>query len=153
MDLKEWIEKLNDSTAALKEQTERWRQDLGLPDPEPTELDLLLQNWKEELPLPEPRGEELLLPEPKEEELPLPEPEGEEMLPHEPEGEDLLSSELEGKEVRGERGERREERGGEEPASTTAPTTTPAVQSGAAVCGPTPLAPGHPVGWPGTPFT
>ncbi|MGH0132372.1 UNVERIFIED_CONTAM: hypothetical protein FKN15_069775 [Acipenser sinensis] len=84
----------------MKEQTKRWRQDLGLPDPEPTELDLLLQNWKEELPLPEPRGEELLLPEPKEEELPLPEPEGEEMLPHEPEGEDLLSSELEGKEVK-----------------------------------------------------
>ncbi|MGH0172475.1 UNVERIFIED_CONTAM: hypothetical protein FKN15_005182 [Acipenser sinensis] len=94
----------------MKEQTKRWRQDLGLPDPEPTELDLLLQKWKlelpsqepegEELPLPEPRGEELLLPEPKEEELPLPEPEGEEMLPHEPEGEDLLSSELEGKEVK-----------------------------------------------------
>ncbi|MGH0161549.1 UNVERIFIED_CONTAM: hypothetical protein FKN15_041310 [Acipenser sinensis] len=90
MDLKEWIEKLNDGTAALMEQTERWRQDLGLPDPEPTELDLLLQKWKLELPLPEPRGEE----------LPLPEPEREEMLPQEPEGEDLLSSELEGKEVK-----------------------------------------------------
>ncbi|MGH0128889.1 UNVERIFIED_CONTAM: hypothetical protein FKN15_062940 [Acipenser sinensis] len=90
MDLKEWIEKLNNSTAALKEQTERWRQDLGLPDPEPTELDLLLQKWKLELPSQEPEGEE----------LPLPEPEGEEMLPHEPEGEDLLSSEFEGKEVK-----------------------------------------------------
>ncbi|MGH0175780.1 UNVERIFIED_CONTAM: hypothetical protein FKN15_071439 [Acipenser sinensis] len=110
MDLKEWIEKLNNSTAALKEQTERWRQDLGLPDPEPTELDLLLQKWKlelpsqepegEEPPLPEPRGEELPMPEPREEELPLPEPEGEEMLPHEPEGEGLLSPELEGKEVK-----------------------------------------------------
>ncbi|XP_058876279.1 uncharacterized protein LOC131737490 [Acipenser ruthenus] len=46
------------------------------------------------------------------------------------------------------RGER-----GEEPASTTAPTTTPAVQSGtAAVCGPSPLAPGHPSGLLGPPF-
>ncbi|MGH0176626.1 UNVERIFIED_CONTAM: hypothetical protein FKN15_011659 [Acipenser sinensis] len=44
-------------------------------------------------------------------------------------------------------------RGGEEHNSTTAPTTTPTVQSGVAASGPSPLAPGHPVGWPGPPFT
>ncbi|MGH0155611.1 UNVERIFIED_CONTAM: hypothetical protein FKN15_029391 [Acipenser sinensis] len=46
----------------------------------------------------------------------------------------------------------RAQRGDEEHTSTTAPTTTPTVQSGDAVCGPTPLAPGHPVGWPGPLF-
>ncbi|MGH0149160.1 UNVERIFIED_CONTAM: hypothetical protein FKN15_014591 [Acipenser sinensis] len=38
-------------------------------------------------------------------------------------------------------------RGGEEP-TTTAPTTTPAIQSGATACGPLPLAPGNPASLP-----
>ncbi|MGH0171774.1 UNVERIFIED_CONTAM: hypothetical protein FKN15_076486 [Acipenser sinensis] len=42
--------------------------------------------------------------------------------------------------------------GDEEPAATTEPTTTPAVQSGAAGCGPSPLAPVHPSDLLGPPF-
>ncbi|MGH0140779.1 UNVERIFIED_CONTAM: hypothetical protein FKN15_035281 [Acipenser sinensis] len=100
MDFKELIEMINRNTAAQKEQTKKWRQELGLPDPEPTELELLLQKWEqasvapqspepegEEQPLPEPRGEELPLPEPRGEELP--EPRGEELLLPEPRGEEL----------------------------------------------------------------
>ncbi|MGH0178837.1 UNVERIFIED_CONTAM: hypothetical protein FKN15_078509 [Acipenser sinensis] len=80
MDFKELIEMINRNTAAQIEQTKKWRQELGLPDPELTELDLLLQKWEQpeprevELPLPEPREVELPLPEPREVELPLPEP-------------------------------------------------------------------------------
>ncbi|MGH0161391.1 UNVERIFIED_CONTAM: hypothetical protein FKN15_041128 [Acipenser sinensis] len=37
------------------------------------------------------------------------------------------------------------------PVHTTAPTTTPTVQSGVAASGPLPLAPGHPAGFPGPP--
>ncbi|RXM31914.1 hypothetical protein EOD39_6557 [Acipenser ruthenus] len=40
---------------------------------------------------------------------------------------------------------------GEEPTSTTAPTTTPVIQSGAAVYGPLPFAPGHPASLHGPP--
>ncbi|MGH0172713.1 UNVERIFIED_CONTAM: hypothetical protein FKN15_000869 [Acipenser sinensis] len=54
MDLKELIEIINRNTAAQKEQTKKmeeqtkkWRQELGLPDPEPTELELLLQKWEQ----------------------------------------------------------------------------------------------------------
>ncbi|MGH0127446.1 UNVERIFIED_CONTAM: hypothetical protein FKN15_054637 [Acipenser sinensis] len=84
-------DKINRNTAAMQESNKKWRQELGLPDPEPTELDLLLQKWEqarvapqspkpegEEPPLPEPRGEEPPLPEPRGEEPPLPEPRGEE---------------------------------------------------------------------------
>ncbi|MGH0139017.1 UNVERIFIED_CONTAM: hypothetical protein FKN15_068179 [Acipenser sinensis] len=89
--------KVNDGTAALKEQTERWRQELGLPDPEPTELDLLLQKWERELELPsqELEREEPPLPEPRGEEPPLPEPRGEEVKsipPPQPRPPPLLSS-------------------------------------------------------------
>ncbi|MGH0146662.1 UNVERIFIED_CONTAM: hypothetical protein FKN15_038604 [Acipenser sinensis] len=100
-DLKALIEQINRNTAAMQEFNKKWRQELGLPDPEPTELDLLLQKWEqarvapqspkpegEELPLPEPRGEELPLPEPREEELPLPEPRGGELPLPEPRGEE-----------------------------------------------------------------
>ncbi|MGH0133125.1 UNVERIFIED_CONTAM: hypothetical protein FKN15_021929 [Acipenser sinensis] len=91
-DLKALIEQINRNTAAMQESNKKWRQELGLPDPEPTELDLLLQKWEQarvapqsprpegkEPPLPEPRGEEPLLPEPRGEEPPLPEPRGEEV--------------------------------------------------------------------------
>ncbi|MGH0127433.1 UNVERIFIED_CONTAM: hypothetical protein FKN15_073462 [Acipenser sinensis] len=88
MDFKELIAMINRNTAAQQEQNKKWRVELGLPEPEPTALDLLLQKWEvempsrepeeEEQPLPEPRGEELPLPEPRGEELPLPEPRGEE---------------------------------------------------------------------------
>ncbi|MGH0129967.1 UNVERIFIED_CONTAM: hypothetical protein FKN15_055830 [Acipenser sinensis] len=100
MDFQELIEKIKRNTAAQEERNKKWRVDLGLPDPAPTELDLLLQKWKLELPSQEPEGEELPLPEPRGEELPLPEPRGEELPLPEPEGEDLLSPELEGKEVK-----------------------------------------------------
>ncbi|MGH0145524.1 UNVERIFIED_CONTAM: hypothetical protein FKN15_043182 [Acipenser sinensis] len=105
------MEMINRNTAAQNEQTKKWRQELGLPDPEPTELELLLQKWEQasvapqspepegeepslpeprgvEQPLPEPRGEELPLPEPRGEEPPLPEPRGEEPLLPEPRGEE-----------------------------------------------------------------
>ncbi|MGH0147714.1 UNVERIFIED_CONTAM: hypothetical protein FKN15_017521 [Acipenser sinensis] len=102
MDFQELIEKINRNTAAQVEQNKTWRLELGLPEREPTELELLLQKWElesakeakqspapeelvlsqepeeEELPLPEPRGEELPLPEPRGEKLPLPEHRGEE---------------------------------------------------------------------------
>ncbi|MGH0183051.1 UNVERIFIED_CONTAM: hypothetical protein FKN15_011031 [Acipenser sinensis] len=101
MDFKELIEMINRNTAAQIEQTKKWRQELGLPDPEPTELELLLQKWEqasvapqspepegEELPLPESRGEELPLPDPRGEELPLPDPRGEEPPLPDPRGEE-----------------------------------------------------------------
>ncbi|MGH0138545.1 UNVERIFIED_CONTAM: hypothetical protein FKN15_072233 [Acipenser sinensis] len=47
MDLKELMEIINCNTAAQIEQTKKWRQEWGLPDPEPTELDLLLQKWEQ----------------------------------------------------------------------------------------------------------
>ncbi|MGH0180211.1 UNVERIFIED_CONTAM: hypothetical protein FKN15_003657 [Acipenser sinensis] len=65
------------NTAAQQEQNKKWRVQLGLPEPEPTDLDRLLQKWKVELPPREPEEEELPLPEPRGEELPLPEPRGE----------------------------------------------------------------------------
>ncbi|MGH0116851.1 UNVERIFIED_CONTAM: hypothetical protein FKN15_019240 [Acipenser sinensis] len=111
MDLKELMEMINRNTAAQNEQTKKWRQELGLPDPEPTELELLLQKWEqacvapqspepegEELPLPEPRGEELPLPEPRGEEPPLPEPRREEPPLPEPRGEEPPLSEPRGEE-------------------------------------------------------
>ncbi|MGH0141210.1 UNVERIFIED_CONTAM: hypothetical protein FKN15_002554 [Acipenser sinensis] len=69
---------------------------MGLPEPEPTELDLLIQNWKPiKVPLstmleqveppPEPEGEELPQPEPEGEVLPSREPEGVELPSREPE--------------------------------------------------------------------
>ncbi|MGH0128133.1 UNVERIFIED_CONTAM: hypothetical protein FKN15_033574 [Acipenser sinensis] len=122
MDFKELIEMINRNTAAQIEQTKKWRQELGLPDPEPTELELLLQKWEqasvapqspepegealplpeprgEELPLPEPRGEALPLPEPREEEPPLPEPRGEEPPLPEPRGEEPPLPEPRGEET------------------------------------------------------
>ncbi|MGH0123002.1 UNVERIFIED_CONTAM: hypothetical protein FKN15_010278 [Acipenser sinensis] len=71
MDLKELMEMINRNTAAQIEQTKKWRQELGLPDPEPTELELLLQKWEQASVAPQ-------SPEPEGEELPLPEPRGEE---------------------------------------------------------------------------
>ncbi|MGH0158167.1 UNVERIFIED_CONTAM: hypothetical protein FKN15_061047 [Acipenser sinensis] len=85
MDFKELIDRINRNTAAQKEQTKKWRQERGLPDPEPTELDLLLQKWEVVLPSRESRGEEPPLPESEGEELPPPEPEREELPSREPE--------------------------------------------------------------------
>ncbi|MGH0160290.1 UNVERIFIED_CONTAM: hypothetical protein FKN15_039551 [Acipenser sinensis] len=113
MDLKELMEMINRNTAAQIAQTKKWRQELGLPDPEPTELELLLQKWEqasvapqspepegEELPLPEPRGEEPPLPEPRGEEPQLPEPRGEEPPLPEPRGEEPPLPEPRGEEGR-----------------------------------------------------
>ncbi|MGH0127153.1 UNVERIFIED_CONTAM: hypothetical protein FKN15_055993 [Acipenser sinensis] len=100
MDFKELIAMINRNTAVQVEQNKTWRLELGLPEREPTELDLLLQKWEvelpsrepeEELPLPEPRGEELLLPEPRGEEPPRPEPRGEKPPLPEPRGEEAKS--------------------------------------------------------------
>ncbi|MGH0135256.1 UNVERIFIED_CONTAM: hypothetical protein FKN15_057300 [Acipenser sinensis] len=100
MDFKELIEMIMKNTAALEEQTKKmeeqtkkWRKEWGLPDLEPTELDLLLQKWEQArdaplTPAPEPRGEEPPLPEPRGEEPPLPEPRGEEPSLPEPRGEE-----------------------------------------------------------------
>ncbi|MGH0158378.1 UNVERIFIED_CONTAM: hypothetical protein FKN15_035474 [Acipenser sinensis] len=103
MDLKALIEKINRNTTAQQEQCRKWRQKLGLPDPEPTELDLLLQRWEQAggtplTPAPEPRGEEPLLPEPRGEELPLPEPRGEEPPLPDPRGEEPPLAEPRGEE-------------------------------------------------------
>ncbi|MGH0118501.1 UNVERIFIED_CONTAM: hypothetical protein FKN15_016836 [Acipenser sinensis] len=82
MDFKELIAVINRNTAAQVEQNKTWRLELGLPEREPTELELLLQKWelesaKEAKQSPAP--EELVLSqEPEEEELPLPEHRGEE---------------------------------------------------------------------------
>ncbi|MGH0140378.1 UNVERIFIED_CONTAM: hypothetical protein FKN15_067224 [Acipenser sinensis] len=67
----ELIKKINENTAAQKEQTERWRLELELPEREPTELDLLLQKWEQatEVPLSAaPEREAPLSPEPEEKE-------------------------------------------------------------------------------------
>ncbi|MGH0130306.1 UNVERIFIED_CONTAM: hypothetical protein FKN15_045738 [Acipenser sinensis] len=76
--IEELIAMIKRNTAAQQEQNKKWRVELGLPEPEPTDLDRLLQKWKVELPSREPEEEELPLPEPRGEELPLPEPRGEE---------------------------------------------------------------------------
>ncbi|MGH0143081.1 UNVERIFIED_CONTAM: hypothetical protein FKN15_077673 [Acipenser sinensis] len=89
--LEELITQINKNTAAQQEENLKWRQEMGLPDPELTELDLLLQKWEQArgAPLtPEPRGEEPSLPEPRGEEPPLPVPRGEEPPLPEPRGEE-----------------------------------------------------------------
>ncbi|MGH0157547.1 UNVERIFIED_CONTAM: hypothetical protein FKN15_033857 [Acipenser sinensis] len=116
MDLWSLIEQINETAAAQKEQLERWEREMGLApqkrqEREPTELELLLQEWEqarvapqspepeeEELP-PEPRGEELPLPELRGEELPLPELRGEELPLPELRGEELPLPELRGEEL------------------------------------------------------
>ncbi|MGH0156200.1 UNVERIFIED_CONTAM: hypothetical protein FKN15_060228 [Acipenser sinensis] len=69
--IEELIAMIKRNTAAQQEQNKKWRVELGLPEPEPTDLDRLLQKWKVELPPREPEEEELPLPEPRGEELPL----------------------------------------------------------------------------------
>ncbi|MGH0144030.1 UNVERIFIED_CONTAM: hypothetical protein FKN15_001505 [Acipenser sinensis] len=124
MDLLYLIEQITKKAVAQGEQLARWGREMGLAPQErrePTELELLLQEWEqasgapqppepegEELPLPEPRGEEPPLPEPEGEELPLPEPRGKEPpLPEprreepplpEPRGEEPLLPEPSGEE-------------------------------------------------------
>ncbi|MGH0130654.1 UNVERIFIED_CONTAM: hypothetical protein FKN15_063120 [Acipenser sinensis] len=46
IDLKELIVRINRNTAAQVEQNKMWRLELGLPEREPTELELLLQKWE-----------------------------------------------------------------------------------------------------------
>ncbi|RXM95709.1 hypothetical protein EOD39_16555 [Acipenser ruthenus] len=45
--LKDLIAKINWNTAAQLEQNKKWRHELGLPEREPNELDLLLQKWEQ----------------------------------------------------------------------------------------------------------
>ncbi|MGH0174305.1 UNVERIFIED_CONTAM: hypothetical protein FKN15_070960 [Acipenser sinensis] len=87
---KELLEEIKRNNAVQEDLNKKWRQERGLPDPEPTELQLVFQRWVRSaeaplspvpegeaplsLPLPEPRGEEPPLPEPRGEEPPLPEP-------------------------------------------------------------------------------
>ncbi|MGH0184064.1 UNVERIFIED_CONTAM: hypothetical protein FKN15_013882 [Acipenser sinensis] len=95
MDLLEMIEQITRNAVAQREQLERWEREMGLAPVkkrEPTELELLLQEWEQASGAPqppEPEGEEPPLPEPREEELPLPEPRGEELPLPEPRGEEL----------------------------------------------------------------
>ncbi|MGH0164433.1 UNVERIFIED_CONTAM: hypothetical protein FKN15_047219 [Acipenser sinensis] len=90
MDLLEMIEQITRNAVAQREQLERWEREMGLAPVkkrEPTELELLLQEWEQASGAPqppEPEGEEPPLPEPREEELPLPEPRGEELPLPEP---------------------------------------------------------------------
>ncbi|MGH0128555.1 UNVERIFIED_CONTAM: hypothetical protein FKN15_040255 [Acipenser sinensis] len=100
MDLKELIERINRNTAAQVEQNKKWRLELGLPEREPTELELLLQKWElesareaQQSPAPEELGkgrEEESIPKPEEvEPWQSPEPpaaiKGEEVLSPDPE--------------------------------------------------------------------
>ncbi|MGH0128560.1 UNVERIFIED_CONTAM: hypothetical protein FKN15_040260 [Acipenser sinensis] len=112
------IEQINRNAAAQKEQLERWEREMGLAplkrqEREPTELELLLQEWEqarvapqspepegEELPPPEPEGEEPSLPKPRGEEPPLPEPRGEEPPLPEPRGEEPPLPEPRGEEAK-----------------------------------------------------
>ncbi|MGH0143902.1 UNVERIFIED_CONTAM: hypothetical protein FKN15_050245 [Acipenser sinensis] len=97
----ELIKKINDNTAAQKEQTERWRLELGLPERAPTDLELLLQKWEQarEVQLAAaPEGEAQRSQE-EEELLPSPEPEGVELPSREPEGVALTSREPVGVEL------------------------------------------------------
>ncbi|MGH0121184.1 UNVERIFIED_CONTAM: hypothetical protein FKN15_071171 [Acipenser sinensis] len=105
MDLLQMIEQITRNAVAQGEQLKRWEREMGLAPMkrrEPTELELLLQEWEqasrapqppepegEELPLPEPTEVELPLPERREVELPLLEPRGEELPLPEPRGEEL----------------------------------------------------------------
>ncbi|MGH0154357.1 UNVERIFIED_CONTAM: hypothetical protein FKN15_072907 [Acipenser sinensis] len=79
--IEELIAMIKRNTAAQQEQNKKRRVELGLPEPEPTDLDRLLQKWKVELPSQEAEEEELPLPEPRGEELPLPEPRGNAIVP------------------------------------------------------------------------
>ncbi|MGH0139860.1 UNVERIFIED_CONTAM: hypothetical protein FKN15_008702 [Acipenser sinensis] len=107
MDLWNLIEQINEKAAAQKEQLERWEKQMGLAplkrqEREPTELELLLQEWEQARVAPqspEPEEEEPPLPEPREEELPLPEPRGEELLLPDPRGEELLLPDPRGEEL------------------------------------------------------
>ncbi|MGH0153293.1 UNVERIFIED_CONTAM: hypothetical protein FKN15_024428 [Acipenser sinensis] len=142
MDFKELIEMINRNTAAQIEQTKKWRQEWGLPDPELTELDLLLQKWEQTrdaplTPVPEPRGEEPPFPEPRGEEPPLPEPRGEEPPLPEPRGEEPPLPEPRGEEGR----------------SIPPPQPRPPhLQSSSALLRrPSTFAPGHPAGLPRPP--
>ncbi|MGH0120481.1 UNVERIFIED_CONTAM: hypothetical protein FKN15_066368 [Acipenser sinensis] len=111
---KKLLEEIKRNNAVQEELNRKWRQERGLPDPEPTELELALQRWVRSReaplspapegeallspapegeaplspPLAEPRGEEPPLPEPRGEEPPLPEPRGEEPPLPEPRGEE-----------------------------------------------------------------
>ncbi|MGH0123306.1 UNVERIFIED_CONTAM: hypothetical protein FKN15_056961 [Acipenser sinensis] len=122
-DLQKLIDQIKKNTAAQEEQNRKWRQERGLPEREPTELELLLQRWEQAgaAPLfPAPKGEAPLSPEQDKEE-PLSEP------PAEIKGEEAI-----------------------EGASTT---TTPASQSSAAEGCPLSRQRGHLAGMPGPPST
>ncbi|MGH0141279.1 UNVERIFIED_CONTAM: hypothetical protein FKN15_078003 [Acipenser sinensis] len=44
--VEELIARINSNTTAQLDQNEQWRLELGLPEREPTELELLLQKWE-----------------------------------------------------------------------------------------------------------
>ncbi|MGH0167091.1 UNVERIFIED_CONTAM: hypothetical protein FKN15_051937 [Acipenser sinensis] len=158
----ELIARINQNTAAQKEQTERWRLELGLR--EPTELDLLLQKWEVELPSREPEEVELSSREPEGVELPSREPEGVELPSREPEGVELPSREPEGVELPSREPEGVELFLSPEPPAevkgqevSNSPPTEPQQQarghSGAIKCGPVLQLHGHQPGMPRPPST
>ncbi|MGH0135541.1 UNVERIFIED_CONTAM: hypothetical protein FKN15_019924 [Acipenser sinensis] len=85
--IEELIARINLNTAAQLEKNKRWRLELGLPEQEPNELELLLQKWEQarDAPLSPAQATQL-----------SPEPEGVELLSREPEGVELPSREPEG---------------------------------------------------------
>ncbi|MGH0145505.1 UNVERIFIED_CONTAM: hypothetical protein FKN15_040451 [Acipenser sinensis] len=70
-ELKELLEEIKRNIVVQEELNKKWRQEQGLPDPEPTELELMFQRWvrstlEREAPLsPAPEGEVLLSPAPE----------------------------------------------------------------------------------------
>ncbi|MGH0129726.1 UNVERIFIED_CONTAM: hypothetical protein FKN15_039640 [Acipenser sinensis] len=123
----ELIARINDNTAAQKEQTERWRLELGLPERKPTELELLLQKWEQ--------AREALL---------AAAPEGEAPLSQEEEEEEELFLSPEPLAQGG---------GGEQPTSNRASATGRGRYSGAVKCGPVLQLRGHQSGMPRPPST
>ncbi|MGH0164328.1 UNVERIFIED_CONTAM: hypothetical protein FKN15_046810 [Acipenser sinensis] len=155
MDFKELIEMIMKNTAAqeeqtkkMEEQTKKWRKEWGLPDLEPTELDLLLQKWEQArdaplTPAPEPRGEELSLPGAA--------ASGAQRGGAAASGAQRGGAAASGAQRGGAVASGAQRGGGEKHTSTTAPTTTPTVQFGAAASSPSTFAPGHPAGLPRPP--
>ncbi|MGH0117487.1 UNVERIFIED_CONTAM: hypothetical protein FKN15_078181 [Acipenser sinensis] len=164
--IKELIAWINRNTAAQIQRTarlERWTREMGWAPPktqerEPTELERLMQEWEQASAAPQ-----------------LPEPRG--SSPRAQRGGAVASGAQRGGAVasgaqrggaadsgaqRGGAADSGAQRGGaaasgaqrgggEKHTSTTAPTTTPRVQSSPAASSPSPLAPGHPAGLPGPP--
>ncbi|MGH0121845.1 UNVERIFIED_CONTAM: hypothetical protein FKN15_075946 [Acipenser sinensis] len=93
---KELLEEIKINNAIQEDLNKKWRQERGLPDPEPMALQLMFQRWvrSAEAPLsPAPEGEAPLSPAPEGEAPLSPAPEGEAPLSPAPEGEATIKGE------------------------------------------------------------